>query len=154
MNNPNHYLCVDPGGSTGWATFNEIALPTGRGIERGVENFAKWMNELDPPPVLIIYEDFRLFGHKAIAQVGSKMEASQAIGIIKAAATRWNSAMIAQQPQAHKLGAMYSGKKPGAHANSHDIVAYNHGIYYLTQHGLIDSRLSKRKLVNPANKRT
>jgi hypothetical protein len=147
----NHYLVVDPGGATGWATFDEICRPTGRGIERGVDNFADWIDKLEDPASKIIYEDFRLFGHKAIAQVGSKMEASQVIGILKLKAKEWGAELIAQQPQAHKLGAMYSGKKPGSHATSHDIVAYNHGIYYLTRHGLINSRLTKQRIRNPAS---
>lgn len=141
------YLCIDPGGATGWAMFDDRCFPQGHGIERGVDNFAQWISECEPCEV-IIYEDFRLFGHKAIAQVGSHMEASQVIGILKLKAKEWGAKLIPQSPQCHKLGELWSKRKEGAHKDSHDIVAYNHGWYYFTKHGLVISRLTKKNITN------
>jgi hypothetical protein len=139
------YLGVDPGAATGWAIFNELGLPTGRGIERGVDNFAEWIANCDAAET-IIYEDFRLFPHKAIAQVGSRMEASQVIGILKLKAKEWGATLVAQAPQCYKVGELWSGKKVGAHKDSHDLVAYNHVFYYLSSHGIIPTK--GRRMVN------
>lgn len=133
------YLGVDPGGATGWSLWNDLPIPVARGISRGVDNFAEWIDMCDTCEV-IIYEDFRLFPHKAIAQVGSRMEASQVIGILKLQAKKWGSRLIPQSPQCYKVGELWSGVKVGAHDKSHDLVAFNHVFYYLTQQGLITSK--------------
>jgi len=140
------YLFVDPGKSTGWATFNDMALPTGRGICKGVEAWNEWLKDKEPFKI-VGYEEYQLFAHKAIAQVGSKMDTSQAIGVLKVYTAKWDSQVVPQRPQCWKLGCMYSGEKvPKGHPPD-DKAAYWHGIYYLTKHGLINSVLTKNKII-------
>jgi hypothetical protein len=139
------YLFLDPGASTGIATFDDNALPDKQVIVRGLDDLTDWLTK-NGPFTVVVFEDFRLFSHKAKQLAGSRMDAVQAIGIIKAIARQWDVIPTAQQPQCHKLGQLYPGGSmySGKHDDNHHRVAFNHGIYYLTKHGLTPGR----KIVN------
>ena len=133
------FLFVDPGLNTGWATFTEIGLPTGRGIVRGVDKFVEWLNKQEPHR-MIGYEDFHLFGHKAVAQTGSKMEASQVIGVLKMKKGEWDAKLVPYRPGTYRTGMQFAGQKiPKSHI-ADDLSAYYLGIYFLTTSGILTSQ--------------
>lgn len=142
------FLFVDPGLNTGWATFSGIGVPTGRGIVRHVDKFAEWIDEQEPADV-IGYEDFHLFGHKAIAQTGSKMDASQVIGVLKKTKNDWKAELIPYRPGTYRTGMQYAGQKiPKSHI-ADDLSAYYLGIFHLITHGIITSQ--GRKVITRDN---
>lgn len=136
------YLAYDPGKTTGWARFDD----TGNAQEYGqlsmdellahVENM-KLLSRDDPLHVVIV-EEFKLFGHKARHQVGSQMEASQAIGILRTLAQATNAEFHLQPPTIKSMAEKWTqlSAKGRAHKNSHWIDAYNHGAYYLIKQGI------------------
>lgn len=139
----NNYLCFDPGISTGWARFDNEGQITEKGILRGLDALADFLEETEIP-THIICESYRVFKHKATAHIGSKVETAQAIGMIKAKARLWKAEYIEQPSSILTIAQMWSGVKlPSNHDKSHDIAAYNHGVYYLQKNGIRKSRLIK-----------
>lgn len=134
---PTVLLSVDPGKATGWALFSNGTL-SNMGICRSIDEFVDWLTSIEIPD-FIVYENFKLFSHKAVQQSGSTMEASQVIGILKGYA-RQNKIPTAEQPAnvlpiAQKFTQV---KMPKNHKDSHNISAYNHGYYWLVKNGFAE----------------
>ncbi len=132
------YLAFDPGGTTGWCSFNDEGETTGYGqlsLDELAAKVDEWANE---PIHTVIYETFVLFGHKAKRQTGSDMPASQAIGIIKTLIHRLGSpTVIRQDPSIKNMAQKWTQMKPPSnHAESHWVDAFNHGAYYLINKGV------------------
>jgi hypothetical protein len=137
------YLVFDPGLSTGWASFNQEGEITSKGILRGLDELISFLSDREDYPDVVIYEGYRVFGHKAKAHIGSKVEAVQAIGMIKVYASRWKAEIVEQPSSILSIAQLWSGVRlPSNHDKSHDIAAYNHGVYYLQKSGIRKSRLS------------
>lgn len=136
------YLAFDPGATTGWCKFDA----QGNTLEWGQDNFTELMEHCKEWEkekwTAIIYEDFVLFSKKARQQAGSRMPASQAIGIIKTLIHATGAEAIRQSSDiksgAEKLTQM---KAPSNHAESHWVDAFNHGAYYLIRKGIRKSYL-------------
>lgn len=137
---PNLMLSVDPGKSTGWTVFKD-GVQYDMGICRSVDEFDEWLDHFEDkyggPPNLVVYESFILFKNKAQAQVGSKMETSQVIGLLKRFARHAKSEIVAQPSHILPMAIKWSKiKLPGDHKNSHHYAALNHGIYYLVKNNM------------------
>lgn len=108
-----------------------------------MEDFARDSRD----PVTFVVEDFRLFAHKANAQIGSRMDASQVIGAIKYAVSRANGKieLVMQEPSILATAAIWSGEGVSyVHKKQHmpdQLSAYNHAHYYLTTKGLLRHRV-------------
>src|SRR4051794_14244499 len=92
------YLAFDPGKITGWAVFNDDGSVRSMGqatIDELIDLCVEWA-ALDEPIRAVIYEDFVVFKHKAKFLAGSRMEASQAIGIIKGLARTTKTELVMQ----------------------------------------------------------
>ena len=136
------YLSFDPGQTTGWCKFDDLGNATQWGqasFEELMDLCKEWEKE---KWTAIIYEDFILFSKKARQQAGSRMPASQAIGIIKTLIHATGATAIRQSSDiksgAEKLTQM---KAPSNHAESHWVDAFNHGAYYLIKKGIRKSFL-------------
>lgn len=137
-----NYLAFDPGVSTGWASFDESGQVTAKGILRGLDALIEFLAERERIPTVVICESYRVFGHKAKAHIGSRLETSQAEGMIKAYAARWKAEFVSQPSSILSIAQLWSGVKlPSNHDKSHDIAAYNHGVYYLQKNGIRQSRI-------------
>ena len=131
------YLAFDPGATTGWCKFDD----QGNALEWGQDNFDELIDHCNVWAFetwdAIIYEQFKLFRHKAQRQTGSTMPASQAIGIIKTLIRNTNAKAVVQEASikatAEKMTQM---KAPSNHAQSHWVDAFNHGAYYLINEGI------------------
>lgn len=144
------YLSYDPGKITGWARFQD----NGEVVETGqltidellahVENMTL-LNETDPIKVIIV-EDFILFKHKAQQQTGSRMEASQAIGILRTLAERTGATFFLQPSNIKSMAERFTQVSPKgqAHNKTHWIDAFNHGAYYLIQQGIRKTELERQ----------
>ena len=92
------YLAFDPGKTTGWAMFepdNGMLVDSGQASLEQLMSLCREWETLDLQGV--IYEQFRVFRHKAMQQTGSKMEVAQAIGIIKSLAHHKNLQPVVQE---------------------------------------------------------
>lgn len=130
-------LVVDPGDTTGIALFTE----EGELVEKGQHKFDCLLEEMSVKyrkASTIIVEDYRLRKGKQAAQTGSRFQAVQVIGALKYHAYLWGIEFLLVDVQAKTLGAMYSGvKQPSNHKLSHEIDAYNIGIYWLVKENII-----------------
>jgi len=142
------YIAFDPGKMTGWATFwndGSVANMGQVNIEQLIDYVEMLVsqNEIDPLKA-VIYEDFIVFKHKAKFMTGSRMETSQAIGIIKGLARRTGATLVMQgsdiKPVAQKFTQIFP---PADHAQSHQIDAFNHGAYYLINKGIRKTALEE-----------
>lgn len=131
------YVSFDPGKVTGWAIFDGMGQVLNTG-QANLDELIDLTEEFAKMPVgAVIYESFVLFKHKARQQTGSKMEASQAIGIIKAFARKTDATLVEQDPTIKSLAQKWTQLKPiGDHAQSHWVDAFNHGAYWLIRQGI------------------
>lgn len=130
-------LVVDPGDTTGLALFRD----DGELLEKGQCDFEGVLNYLKGVFVKrIVVEDYRLRKGKQAQQTGSRFQAVQVIGALKYHAFLHDVQFELASVQAKTMGAMYSGVKPPSdHKKSHEIDAYNIGIYWLVSNRIIDA---------------
>lgn len=130
-------LVVDPGDTTGWAMFDREGGLIDKG-QADLNEFFKLITEHSFAMFLV--EDYRLRKGKQAQQTGSRFQAVQVIGALKYAAYLDEVNFELVDVQAKMLGSMYSGVKPPSdHKKSHEIDAYNIGIYWLVKNGVIDA---------------
>lgn len=126
------YLALDPGETTGWASFDKDGNVEQIGMIKDPKEFLRWLEIRGTLYKTVIVEDYKLFQRKALQQSGSDMVASRVIGGIESWADRYDVAVVKQPASIKKIAEMWSGKKPPSnHKYSHEIDAYNHGMYYL-----------------------
>ncbi len=135
-----HYLALDPGLHTGWATWDEAGVIITMGTTHSYDELHDLLAAFPVGIKVVIIEDFFLFKHKAKQQSGSRMPAPKAIGQIETFARLWG-ARIEKQPSHIKPIAenMMGGKSTAnmAKIRTHMWDAYNHGNYYLVTKGII-----------------
>lgn len=129
-------LVVDPGDTSGYALFHD----NGELHKRGQAKFDEFLDFiLSHSFDRIVVEDYRLRAGKQAQQTGSRFQAVQVIGALKFAAKIDNLPFELANVQAKTLGAMFSGEKaPSDHKKSHEVDAYNIGIYWLVDNKIID----------------
>lgn len=135
MENTLKVLGVDPGYTTGWS-LNEDNTE----LESGQVTFdeiVEWLNTHYWVGInYLVIEDFSLFKGKALAQIGSKFETCQVIGMFKLWADIHRIPVIMQAPTIKSFATKYSGRKvPSNHSLSHSTDAYLHAVFFLQQHG-------------------
>lgn len=129
------YLALDPGNSTGWATFVENGDVDGFGTCRTRSEVYEKLIEVRPQ--VIIMEDYRLYPWKAKEQSWSGFETVRIIGAVEYYAYLHNATMVLQEPSIKAIGYRWAGlTKPKNHDLSHETDAYVHGVYYLQKHGI------------------
>lgn len=134
------YLGVDPGDTTGYAIFSDPQTMKEWGHIK-FDDMNDWIIGLPPGIKIIVIESFQLFSHKAKQQSGSKMKASQVIGMLKLYAKQIGAEVVEQPPTIKAFAEKQSGLRPsGPHANSHRIDAFNHCIYYFIKNNLMEVR--------------
>jgi hypothetical protein len=123
----------------------------GRIIEREVLSFDDFANRIYtaelPGLVAIVFEDYRIFSHRALAQSGSSVEAAQVIGVLRGNAAHRKVRLIAQQPGEYRTGAKFVQYKLGKGHCPDDISAWLHGVVYLKSINQLTTAL-ERKLQN------
>lgn len=147
------YLAFDPGEMTGWAIWNQ----DGDFIYMGQiawEDIPFWWAENIKVPVLeVIIEEYVLFGKRAKQQTGSRMKASQVIGMIKAMTSRTDATVIEQRSSIKTIAVKMSQiQMPSNHSESHQFDAFLHGYYRLVQKGVIKTQLELEKEAERKNR--
>lgn len=146
-----YWLSLDPGEqNVGWAAFKEDGSDIELGVVRGgLDSFLEWIENLDPKPKRIIYENYRI--SPTLNHGFSKVLTVQVIGMIKSYAKR-NRIPLHEQPNTVlKIGLKYVGcysmyyDSKGRRKKHVDdqISAWAHGVYFLQSHHIRKSRLAK-----------
>jgi hypothetical protein len=137
-----YLLAFDPGDTTGWAAFDEEGslMNMGHILFSDLPEFLAKYGDTEISYVVV--EDFVLFAKRAVKQAGSRMKASQVIGMLKLWAAQKNAILVMQQanikPAAMKWSQMHM---PSDHSQTHQFDAYLHGYYWLHTHGIIKTQL-------------
>lgn len=127
------WLALDPGQTTGWATYN-----FGKEKWAGGEIFLPISEPWDPEEVrrleqlisgadVVIYESWRLFAGKAGALTGDAMIGPQVVGVIRAALSIVGKTAVVQAPNMKSLAPDSILKKLGVWSTSpHTRDAHRH----------------------------
>ena len=140
---PGFLLGIDPGLSTGWAYLINGVLAD-FGTTRSIDDLTDWLEsyfEERPLPNIIVLEKYRLFKHLALQQSGSKMEVTQAEGVVLSFARRKRIEVVEQFSDILPTAVKWSGVNLNKnHSQSHHESAYNHAYYYLVSHGMAEPK--------------
>lgn len=136
---PSVLLAVDPGKTNGVSIFldGKVASITQITLDDLPTFLSDFASTHQDKEVVVVYENFKLMRGKALQQSGSSMEASQAVGQLKmiAAQNKWK--IHDQAPNIKPIAQKWTKAiPPKNHAQSHQIDAYNHGVYWLIKNGM------------------
>lgn len=141
-----HYVSWDPGETTGAACWNSKAEPVLMGPQmefKGDQARDQFLDSLEEEPIhTFIIEEYRVYGSKFLANVGSKVYTAQVIGDLKSWARKRGIKIIEQRSDIKEIGCKwaqipFSKKKHMPDWQS----AYVHGYYYLHKAGLIRAKV-------------
>lgn len=134
MTDSDRYLALDPGKTTGWASFDE----QGNGITMGQVDVLGLIELLDETTAqTIITEDYKLYPWKRDEQIWSRLDTVRIIGMIQYFCYKNNRNFVLQAPSIKSIGYMWAGiTEAKSHKNSHERDAYVHGVYFLQKAGI------------------
>lgn len=129
------YLAIDPGDTSGWATFDDQGNLTGMGQFKDTNFVAEITELLHSDLKHVIIEDYVLFKHRAMAQTNSRgrqLKTAKMVGKIEMLCDLKGVPYTKQESSRYKIGAMWGGFQiPDNHSISHQYVAAAHGIFWL-----------------------
>lgn len=136
--NPPVYLALDPGGSTGWATFDE----KGDGCKLGTcRNRRDVYNLLAQPEIrfgvhTVIMEDWITKANQKLG--GDRLEVVRVIGVVEYYCELTKKALHHQPNTIKSIGFMWAGmdKPKSSDPLRHAKDAYVHGVHWLQQQGI------------------
>lgn len=133
--NPNdpYYLALDPGGSTGWCTFDTNGDLITMGTCKTRQQIYDLLKRIKPSTIIMedwISRDKTPFG-------GDRMETIRVIGAIEFYC-HIRQIPLHEQPNTIKpIGYMWAGiPKAKAKSDSHERDAYIHGVFFLQKAGI------------------
>lgn len=128
------YLALDPGHTTGWATFDVSGNSTGLGDVSGRQGLYDLLAEHADVDTVIV-EDWRT--NPDVRLGGDPLATVRYIGVVEYWA-HINGITLVEQPNTVKsIAYLWAGiKKPKAKAMTHQADAYVHGVYYLQKNGV------------------
>ncbi|HEY0750017.1 MAG TPA: hypothetical protein VGD26_02610 [Chitinophagaceae bacterium] len=134
------YLAIDPGDTSGWATFDWQGNLIGMGQVKEADFVEKFTDLLTSDLQHVIIEDYVLFQHKAMAQTnarGRKLKTAKMVGQLEMLANLRDVPYTKQESGRYRIGAMWGGFEiPSNHSISHQYVAAAHGIFWLQSNGI------------------
>lgn len=143
----NYAWGFDPGYSTGWSL---VQYEDGEELDGGTVEFPKMadfligLEDLLVDTKVVVVEDFALRGGKEKAQIGSRFETVQVIGMLRLWSAGAGMSIHLQPPNIKSIAERFTGRVPkGAHSKSHPIDAFNHVEYYLKGIGNYETRLER-----------
>ena len=141
-------ISVDPGETTGlclWSEAGDFISKT----KLSIDELTDWCQSPAATGITaIVYEDFLLYGHKAGKQVGSRVPASQVIGIVKLLGKQQRAKLVRQPANILRITAMHTGIPIPATGHIDDALsAYLHGYYYFESIGLRRPALQEQDFI-------
>lgn len=128
-------LAIDPGETSGWATFGD----EGEYHIRGQLSFDGMLDSLSKVEEVTRFV-IETYTHDPGRQKrGSTFKTVQIIGAIKLRALQLGAEVEMVSREAKTMGAIYTGEEPPKnHKLSHQVDAKNIGVYWLVTEGIID----------------
>lgn len=134
----NVYVAIDPGETTGWATFDENGVITGFGQFTQDEQ-TKWLSDniTEGVTLEVIVEDYRNYSWQQ-QKKWSRNQTSKNIGAIEMLCQLRGIPYVLQPANVKTIGYKWAGldKAPSNHTISHQYDAVAHGTYRLRQRGI------------------
>lgn len=132
------YLSLDPGLSTGYATFDANGDLITFGTLKSKEGLYDFLAQLSTnEPIDVILEDYKLYPWKAMSQVWDSLETVRFIGAVDYWADMNGYPVHLQEPNVKGIAYKWAGLTvPKNHALSHETDAFVHGVYYLQKAGI------------------
>ena len=136
------YVSWDPGKTTGVTCWSAEGQALNIKDLVGDEVLDGFLDSLEGEEIeAFIIEEYRIYGSKAVAHVGSRVETAQVIGNLKAWARRRNIKIVEQRSDIKPIAAKWSQVKvPKGHMPDW-MAAYLHGYYYLHNKGIIRAKV-------------
>ena len=130
------YLAIDPGLTSGWATFDDAGII----IEMGQFTMAELMTVLKElihaDLKTVIVEDYVNYGWKQ-QKKWTRNDTSKIIGKIETLCELLSIPIVLQAAMHRPVGYMYAGLvQPKDHSISHQYDAYAHGVFWLQTNGI------------------
>lgn len=133
-------LAVDPGETSGWASFREDGSFVARG-QLGFDDMLEFLgsggSSLQVSVKTFVIEAYT---HDPGRQKrGSTFKTVQIIGALKLRALQLGAEIVTVGREAKNMGAIYTGEEPPSnHRLSHQVDAKNIGTYWLVEQKIID----------------
>lgn len=132
------YLSLDPGLSTGYATFDAAGDLITFGTLKGKEDLYDFLAQLCiSDPIDVIVENYKLYPWKAMSQSWDSLETVRFIGSVDYWADMNGYSVHLQDPNVKGIAYKWAGiTVPKNHALSHETDAFVHGVYFLQKAGI------------------
>ena len=131
------YLSLDPGNSTGWATFTSEGKLITTGTTKGKQELYDLLRSMPRSVQAVICEDFKLYPWKSNQQAWSQLDTVRYIGAVELWCAVTNRTLILQPSSVKPVGYAWAGMRPTTRkSESHSMDAYVHGVYYLQSIGV------------------
>lgn len=139
------YLAIDPGDTSGWATFDEAGEILDFGQIKESEFVAKFTELMHSDLKHVIIEDYKINPHTlrfhANKDTGN-LKTKKLIGKLEMLAEMRNVPVTYQRASDYPIGAKWGGIEiPSNHSISHQWVAASHGIFWLQKNGIRKPRI-------------
>jgi hypothetical protein len=133
------YLAIDPGGTTGWATLNELGDVTAMGQVKQKDFVEFFTDKLTSELKHVIVEDYRNYAWKQ-QKKWSRNDTSKLIGQIEMLCSMRGVPITLQPATCKNSGYLWAGlhKAPANHSISHQYDAVAHGVYWTQVNGIRD----------------
>lgn len=143
---PFYYMAFDPGKVTGFATFTQNGTPVEMGHipdwSEGVMKFLGMPVFANEPVKVVICEAYQIRG-RAQTVDSNAIRTRAVISVIKNFAALQGARLVMQQSSILPIAAKFSGMEmPKDHSLSHQISAFNHGWYRLTEDKVVVPRIA------------
>lgn len=132
-----YVVSIDPGDTTGVALWNDQGYRYWQ-RKMTLEEFEIWCDAFDADVSIVVCENYVHRPRQRYEAKGSKMKASQGIGIAKAFARRRKAKLVIQGPDILRITALHAGiKVPQRGHIDDDVSAYLHGFRYFVSTGTL-----------------
>ena len=132
------YLALDPGETTGWATFDDkgVIIEWGQVIQADLH---KWLDKTITSDLrAVISEEYRIYSSRRQRQ-WSRNQTSKNEGAIEAICSLRDVPFFLQPANVKKIGYLWAGlgAAPSNHSISHQWDAVAHGTFWLRSKGIL-----------------
>lgn len=132
------YLALDPGETTGWATFDEegVVIEWGQVTQADLH---QWLDKKITSDLrAVISEEYRIYNSRKQRQ-WSRNQTSKNEGAIEAISSLRGVPFYLQPANIKKIGYKWAGlgAAPSNHSISHQFDAVAHGTYWLRTHNVL-----------------
>lgn len=130
-------VSIDPGDTCGVALWSVHGLLYWK-KKMSLEEFIDWCEEFDSSLSIVVCESYTHRPGQRYEKKGSKMKASQGIGVAKSLAKKHKAKFVSSDPTVLRITALHADVKvPQKSHIDDDVSAYLHGFRYFIDAGIL-----------------